>query len=58
MGIKKGIQQSPESRGHNGCGVAAVRHDTVMASRIDGPSHKWAISSVVSHDMAPICGVT
>ena len=59
MGTKKGIQRGPESgeyKGSYGCGMTAVWHDTVMASHIDGPSHKWTVLSEVSHDMAPIAG--
>ena len=37
-------------------GTTAVKGDMVMASRIDGPSHKWAILLGVSHDTAPIGG--
>ena len=36
--------------------MTAVNDDTVMASCIDGPSHKWAILLEVSHDTAPIAG--
>src|ERR1700731_3945688 len=36
--------------------MTGVRSGTVMASHIDGPSYKWAIQSVVSHDTAPIGG--
>ena len=59
LGTKKGIQQSLESgkyKGTYGYGTTAARHDTVMASHIDGPSHKWAILLEVSHDMVPIAG--
>ena len=31
--------------------VTGVRSDMVMASCIDGPSHKWAVQSVSSHDL-------
>ena len=31
-------------------GMTGVKHDAVMASHIDGPSHKWAVLSEVSHD--------
>ena len=54
MGTKKGIQRGLESgeyKGTYGCGMTAVKHDMVMASCIDGPSHKWAEPLVVSHDL-------
>ena len=50
------------TRGQAWCGMTAVKYDTVMASCIDGPSHKWAIQSVTSHDLeitwfSAYCGV-
>ena len=58
MGTEKRIQRGPESgeyKGTHRCRATAVRHDTVMASCIDGPSHKWAIQSVTSHDPKITC---
>ena len=59
LGTEKEIQWSSESgkyKGTYGYGMTAARHDAVMASCIDGPSHKWTVLSEVSHDMAPIAG--
>ena len=64
LGTEKEIQWSSESgkyKGTYGYGMTAARHDAVMASCIDGPSHKWAVLSEVSHDpgshdTAPIAG--
>src|ERR1700731_1561323 len=50
------VQCQGNTRGCTCYRATGVRSDTVMASRIDGPSHKWAIQSVTSHDTVPIGG--
>ena len=44
------VQCQGNTRGHTCYRTTGVRSDMVMASRIDGPSHKWAVQSVTSHD--------
>ena len=50
------VRHQGNTRGRTCYRATGVRSDTVMASHIDGPSHKWAVQSVTSHDTVPIEG--
>ena len=56
QGEYNGVWSQGNTRGHTCYGTTAVKYDMVMASCIDGPSHKWAVLLEVSHDMVPIAG--